>query len=220
MSKLSNYVMLYRSGFPQFEATPKAQAFGLDECFALEEFPGYQTWFKDIIPPTAPINVIYLVLKRQLMEEHLQAGMRDRPVVQSGALAGGFETRLNQLKKTFNIPPQSWGFCQDIQLNGYSFELMTAAWQAVADAHWSVVLLLRDRYDGALPKGLRLEVEQPESNHASNRVLISKELKTPGRLIFGNDDHPIDGRIGDRLAITVSFDGHTEKLPLLVFDPI
>ena len=77
-AKLSNYVMLYRSGIPQCEETPETQTFDLDECFALEAFPSYQNWWKSTMPRTRAINMSDLFNKRQLLEEHYQAGYSDR----------------------------------------------------------------------------------------------------------------------------------------------
>jgi Protein of unknown function (DUF1822) len=213
-AKLSNYVMLYRSGIPQSKETPDTQTFDLDDCFALEAFPSYQHWWKSAMPRTCAINMPDLLKNRRLLEEHYQAGYSDRPFVLAGVMAGGFESRLIHLKKTLGVPSEARALCKDVHLDGRLFELMIATW--CSEGAWTLLLLVRDRYDEPLPsnRGLRLEVKRTNSN---NEVLLDEELTKPGRVLLTNENKLIHPLPGDQLEVTIAFDGFQEKLPQLVF---
>ena len=103
--------------------------------------------------------------------------------------------------------------CKDVHLDGRLFELMIATW--FSKGAWTLLLLVRDRYDDLLPnnRGLRLKVKRTNSNE----VLLDKELTKPGQDLFTNETKLIYPLPGDQLEVTLAFDGFQEKLPQLVF---
>jgi len=130
------------------------------------------------------------------------AGFRFREVL-SPAIAGLRDRGME-------IPETACGSSLPIELTGIPLELFAATWQISEETslEWSLLLLLRTKYGGILPRGLQLQIGDRAA------ILHDRTLENPALYLSAR----VSGDVRDRFLVTITVRGESKQVAF-AFEP-